>query len=290
MPKTYSRGDKRFFSAGNETLMGFENTSRDNRMCDPILPRGASASKSVKTRLLRQVGERGISARENLIKAIQRNKAQAFIIHGPDDRELVLETLYPYNVMCYLQITLFDGRSFPATGFFIAPRCVITAGHCVFERNHWVKEAEVIPGVFGELEPHGKALARRFRSVEGWTINHDSNFDYGAIILDDDHLFTKLKSTLGFKRYDEEKSVEVAGYPKDKGRYPWKAAGDILRRSKFQLFYEIDTEAGNSGSPILAALNGKKYAIGLHTDGAYPNKGIYLRQEMLDRWSEWTKL
>jgi glutamyl endopeptidase len=286
MGKIYSKGNDRFLSVGNEELSLFENKKTESIFVDPILPKNFEKKNSITTKL-KPDSKSGFS---KIIKSISKIKNTAFIIHGTDDRKPVLETFYPYNVICYLSIKAHDGQTFPATGFFISKRCVITAGHCVFERKNWVSSAEVTPALLGQLAPYGSATGKRFRSVTGWINNKDSNFDYGAIILDDNALFNKIQSTLGFKVLSDETLIEVAGYPKNKGKSPWYATGDILRRSKYKVFYEVDTEAGNSGSPIITVVNGKKYTIGLHTDGAYPNSGIYLRQEMLDRWSEWSKL
>lgn len=286
MRKRRSKGNHRFLSAANEPLAAFENASNNSLAVDPVYDLNNDNSGSVKIELQTDEFEKN----EALIKALPAVKNTAFIIHGTDDRKPVLETTYPYNVICLLIITAFDGRSFPATGFFISKRCIITAGHCVFERNHWVESAEVVPAALGSLKPFGSSIGKRFRSVNGWINNRDSNFDYGAIILDDDSLFDKINATIGFKVYNEERLIEIAGYPKDKNQTPWFATGSVLNKTQYKLFHEVDTESGNSGSPIIVTVNGKKYAAGLDTDGNYPNCGIRLRQEMLDRWSEWSKL
>lgn len=286
MRKVRSKGNNRFHAAGNEKLAAFENLSQNSAAVDPIMPSITENQVSFKTDL--NFDEEGL--KKDLIESLPALKKTAFVIHLPDERNPVLETFYPYNVICLLTITAFDGRILPATGFFISKRCIITAGHCVYERNNWVDSVEVVPAALGSLKPYGSATGKRFRSVNGWINNRDSNFDYGAIILDDDSLFNKVNATMGFKRFEEERLIEIAGYPKDKDQSPWYATGDVLKITKYKLFYEVDTEKGNSGSPIILTKDGKKFTIGLHTDGANPNSGIYLRQEMLDRWSEWSKL
>ena len=289
-----SKGYNKYRSVGNSPLHQSENSTFGNGPCEPIITGEIKESNTQRIKLLRSAGSDSDTTATGVSKELQAliEKAQhrVFLVHGDDDREPILETLYPYNTLCSLTITAFDGRTMNATGFFISRRCVITAGHIVFERKNWIRKARVVPGAVGDLEPYGAAIATKFRSIEGWTNNRDSNFDYGAIILDDDTLFNKLKSTIGFKTYSDEKTVEIVGYPNDKDKHPWKADGDILKHTVYKLFYEIDTEEGNSGSPILANINGSKYVIGLHTEGAYPNKGIYLRQGILDRWTEWINL
>jgi V8-like Glu-specific endopeptidase len=213
------------------------------------------------------------------------------LVIGHDDRIPILETVYPYNTLCFLEIEREDTLSpIPATGFFISKRCIITAGHCVFAGNSWSRRAKVTPGAFGNRAPFGHAESTTFRSVEGWTNNKDSNFDYGAIILNDDTLFNKIQATLGFKPINEEVHVEIPGYPQDKNGFPWKCDGVITGKTKYKLLYEIDTENGNSGSPIISSANGEKNAVGLHTEGGTFNGGIRMRDKILDRWGEWIKL
>lgn len=286
MRKKHSKGDSRFLSVANEPLAEFENTSNNSLAVEPVYDLKTEQPGSVKIEL--QIDE--LEKNEALIKSLSAVKNTAFIVHGTDDRKPVMETSYPYNVICLLIITAYDGRSFPATGFFISKRCIITAGHCVYERNNWVDSVEVVPAALGSLKPFGSSIGKRFRSVTGWINNRDSNFDYGAIILDDDALFNKINASIGFKIHEDERFIEIAGYPKDKNQTPWFATGAVLDKSKYKLFHEVDTESGNSGSPIIVTVNGKKYAAGLDTEGNYPNRGIRLRQEMLDRWSEWSTL
>lgn len=232
---------------------------------------------------------------KKLVKAIgglTGFKKTAFIINWPtDDRQEVLRTEYPYNAICLLRIKAANGERLRGTGFFISPRCVITAGHCVFYKREWINEIEVVPGALGTLFPYGSAVSSNVQSIEGWFKNRNDNFDYGAIILKDDTLYNTIGAKLGYQYSTDETNVEIAGYPIDKSQKPFKCVGQIDSRTPYKFFYTIDTETGNSGSPIfIERASGERVVVGLHTEGARPNAGIRIRPEMISVLKQWSKL
>lgn len=214
------------------------------------------------------------------------------IIHGPDDRKKIGVYDFPYKCIALLKIQTSEGRIIQGTGFFISKRCIITAGHCVFHEGEWVYEITVIPGVEAEKEKFGRAISRKFRSVIGWTEHKDENFDFGAIILEDNKLFNSVRSYLGYNIISQEQNIRISGYSRDKYQTQWESEGLIEDTSDHKLYYKLDTEEGNSGSPIfISKSDGRfKQVIGLHTYGDALNSGIKLTQLIMDRWNEWTQL
>lgn len=97
--------------------------------------------------------------------------------------------------ICHLEI-LFANSSGHATGFFLGPRCVITAGHCVCGKEGWAKAIRVVPGRNGSSEPYGSQFSNDFRAVSEWAGSgpgsRRSEFDFGAIILPDNALSTAV--------------------------------------------------------------------------------------------------
>src|SRR6185503_12097142 len=99
-------------------------------------------------------------------------------------------SVYAWRVHASLSITAADGSMWMGTGWFIGPRTLVTAGHCVYikgsgvpGRDGWVRRMAVMPGRNGSTLPYGSVTTTSFRAVTGWTQNGDQNFDYGVIIL-----------------------------------------------------------------------------------------------------------
>lgn len=200
---------------------------------------------------------------------------------GADDRQPVLNTGdAPWRWICFLEITTRSGPGMIATGWFIGPRTVATAGHVVYDprTRDWARSIKVTPaatlasGSSGRLAaPFGSAVSTVFRSVAAWVNQQDDQFDYGAIILPDDRL-GRAVGQFGYANLTDASLLEpsvpanISGYPSDK-RYgsQWFHAREILRVSPRKLYYTIDTHEGQSGSPVWQLVDGQRRAIGVHT-------------------------
>jgi hypothetical protein len=105
---------------------------------------------------------------------------------------------YPWRAIASLVITAKDNSMWIGTGWFISPRTLITAGHCVYikgrhpGRDGWVKKISVMPGRNAASLPFGSVTSTVFRTVSGWIKTGGENFDYAAIILP-----TPLGDTVG---------------------------------------------------------------------------------------------
>ncbi|HEX8528156.1 trypsin-like serine peptidase, partial [Allosphingosinicella sp.] len=109
-------------------------------------------------------------------------------VHGPDNRTQITDTAtYPFRAIASLLITARDGSQYVGTGWFISPRTLITAGHCVYikrsgreSRDGWVKTIQVMPGRNGSMLPFQSVTSSQFFTVRGWADNGDESYDYGA--------------------------------------------------------------------------------------------------------------
>lgn len=225
--------------------------------------------------------------------------AHAEIVHGVDDRVRVMDTkAYPFRVECSLLITAADNSSWSGTAWFISPRTLITAGHCVHikgspipGRNGWVKDIRVMPGRDGDSLPFGSVTSTVFRSASGWTEAGDANFDYGAIILS-----TPLGDTvgwLGLGSYTDQDLItttgNISGYPSDKQKgTQWFHANRIAGVDGHKVFYDIDTVGGQSGAAVYRAIGDKRYAFGVHAyGGASTNSGTRITPDVLNNMISW---
>lgn len=212
----------------------------------------------------------------SLMKTESGQKMMREVVIGKDDRKKITGTSnYPWRAICSLRIKAKDGTSWIGTGFFIGPRTVITAGHVVYMHKHggWAKSIEVIPGRNASSRPYGSCVTSKFHSVKGWTSNKKRINDYGAIILPENK---KMGNTVGYFGYANYSlvnllglKVNLSGYPGDKpSGTQWWHCRKIKLVTPRTLVYNIDSAGGQSGSPVWKYKNGKRYVVGIHTNGS----------------------
>ncbi len=229
---------------------------------------------------------------------LREMKALPETVHGPDDRVKIANTaVYPWRVHASLLITARDGSQYVGTAWFIGPRTLVTAGHCVFiqapgqPEHGWVRSIRVMPGRNGAFLPYGAVLATSFRSVQGWTVNGDENYDYGAIILPTP--LGEKTGWLGFANYDDatlrSMRVNISGYPADKpAGTQWFAANRIASVNSRKVFYDIDTFGGQSGSAVYRLVDGKRIAVGVHAyGGPVTNSGTRINAAVYANMLSW---
>lgn len=211
-------------------------------------------------------------------------RASAESVIGDDGRRRITSTEnYPWRVHTSLLITARDGTRWLGTAFFIAPRVLATAGHNLFfhganeGRRGWARSIEVMPGRDEDDLPFGSAISTKFYSVRGWTEsppdNPDPEYDYGAIILDESEPLGNDTGWIGFGSYGDSTlrsaTGNLSGYPGDlgNGAQQWYMARRIDSVSSRQVFYDIDTAGGQSGSAVYRIKDGSRYAVGIHAYG-----------------------
>ena len=206
-------------------------------------------------------------------------------VHGPDDRVQITNTsVYPWRAHASLLIVAADNSTWIATGWFIGPHTLATAGHVVFIKNSgvpgrdgWVKSIQVMPGRNGSSLPYGSVTSTSFRSVVGWTTSGDEHYDYGAIIIP-----TQLGNTVGWFGFGAFSDADIlaspgniSGYPGDKpSGTQWYDHRTIASVDSRKVFYDIDTAGGQSGSAVYRIVNGGRYGMAVHAyGGATTNSG-----------------
>ncbi len=213
-------------------------------------------------------------------------------ICGADDRKYADVDHVPFRMVCNIIIETQDRVRYRASGFFISPRCVITAGHCVFQNDAWVKKIEVIPADRSGTKPFGSSFSDTFFAVDGWVKDRSSDYDYAAIILDDDNLFSAINGYFGYTQYQNgDADLYNSGYPHDEDSIQKYCSGKGVSAPNENLIkYIIDTYSGNSGSPVYIETNGKFVVVGVHTYGACANHAVKVRDEVISNWNNWSKI
>ena len=198
------------------------------------------------------------------------------VVIGADDRVQITGTAaHPWRMNCSLLIESKTGKFYVGTGWFIGPRTVMTAGHCVYLHNEggWAKSVRVMPGRNGAALPYGTTVGTHLRSVTGWTQSKSPNSDYGCIILPENKKIGSQTGWYGFANLSasslKSKYLNLSGYPGDKpAGTQWYHSRKVKSVTGNRIFYEIDTAGGQSGSAVYYIKDGKRYAVGIHAYGA----------------------
>lgn len=104
--------------------------------------------------------------------------------------------------------------------------------------------------------------------------------DYGLVKLN-----KAIGDTTGWLGYSYNQStvaeeIRISGYPGNKGATQWAMTGKVLAQSTHRIWYTIDTDNGQSGSPIYMA---NFAAVGVHTDGLITwNGGKRIHEDMFN--------
>ncbi len=216
---------------------------------------------------------------------------------GMDDRvHVTTSAAPPWRMICQLIITMGNGLRTRGTGYFVSPRTVVTAGHCVHSRNHggWVQSIEVIPGMDGTLRPYGSATSSRFHSVRGWTQGAAPDDDMGCIILPPDQRLGERTGWFGFAALPDAELARLvlnnSGYAGDKAfGTQWYNAGRVTTVEQKRIAYMLDTFGGQSGSPTWRydAATGRRHAVGIHAYGGCPNRSTRITPRVFRIMQSW---
>ncbi|MEM7106085.1 MAG: serine protease [Bacteroidota bacterium] len=227
------------------------------------------------------------------------------IVHGKDDRIKIGNTRrFPWSAIVQLSIQSKRGPRYVGTGWFIGPRTIITAGHCVYmhKAGGWAKSITVTPGRNGNSSPFGSCTATQFFTVRGWINKRSRPYDYGAIILGKN---CKFKGNPGVFKIGKPKTqhlknyfLNISGYHADRprsgknGRNQWWHGKKAVRITNSLIYHRMDTGGGASGSPYWWKFkNGGRKVVGIHTTGgSYANSGVRINQTVYKNLMSWKKV
>jgi glutamyl endopeptidase len=239
----------------------------------------------------------GGAATRAILRHAPTRESIAEVVIGDDDRTQVTNTSdYPWRAIASLLITAADGSTWIGTAWFVAPRMLVTAGHCVFmsDQGGWVQQIEVIPGRQGDLRPFGSCFATAFRSVTGWIQGGSREYDYGAILLDESCRLGDQVGWYGYQTMNDSDlsslTVNIAGYPGDKPvGTQWFHSSGLSSVSDRVLTYQIDTAGGQSGAPVwMMTTDGDRYGVGIHTNGDLAgNSATRIVAEVYNNFQAW---
>jgi len=255
------------------------------------LPVGLAAASPPEPQVFRDASADGA-----LLPPRDANSTTEQLVIGSDDRSRIAETsAFPFSAIAYLELEDASGEVFGScTATFIGPDALLTAGHCLWDavEGDWGAEhIRVVPGKDSGFEPFGSQYAEDWWVPDAYAETGLTDWDWGVINLPNDFL-TLETGWLSVSILDSE-SLEssdfmptIVGYPGDKpdGTMWGHIRPAFTAVADFQLFYDIDTAPGQSGSAIWSAADGPFLGliVGIHTTGGALNAGQRIDQELLD--------
>lgn len=216
--------------------------------------------------------------------------------NGPpvDDRTQVTDASnYPYGSHCLLHGHV-PGGYIEGTGWPVAPRVLITAGHCVLHPKigSFIKSMDVYRApTNGQLgQPDAKAV--RVETTTAWRTQWNKPQDFAVVYLDRDICTPDETFELKIASPEEllQMRVNIIGYPTDKpDGTMWQDANLITSVSNGQINYLVDTMEGNSGGPVLFVDDNEYvYSVGIHNYGDFSfNTATQITQKVADQINAW---
>jgi V8-like Glu-specific endopeptidase len=213
-----------------------------------------------------------------------------------DSREVVADRLLdevPFSAIGYILVDLQSGARQRGTGFLIDPRVVLTAAHVLHTQEGdratlvtFTPSCRIANPPSSAPVHISQSIGRdRYRVSKAWEDGDRSiSADYGAIFLANASIFVAcnklsvapVQDTFVVRHVMEGTAdFIVAGFPVDKPNgTQWFGRGQLLASPTHSLNHTVDTIAGESGAPLLAAVvdpTSKKkvpMALGIHSRAA----------------------
>ncbi|MFJ7890396.1 trypsin-like serine peptidase [Lysinibacillus xylanilyticus] len=211
----------------------------------------------------------------DFLKKLQKQNMHLMSICGSDDRtenhHIDINSDITLRATCHLAITYDNGETGQGTGFFVGPKKVVTAAHCIL-REDGVGASNIIvrPGIhrneqFQVVVPFLGQEAVDMRYPAEWESKKDYDYDYGLLTLENEDLFNRaggpaLELWAASEEELKNKKFFNMGYSKIDGT----PDNPILMHGQHQsgneeikfiqerrLLTENDVLSGDSGGPLI---------------------------------------
>lgn len=212
----------------------------------------AEGEETPEQRMKREALEREFGIEANVLEGIV----------GKDNQYRIRNTkVNPYRKVVRVYMQFPGGGSYVGSGTMIAPDLVLTAGHNVYDINkdRWASKVQVVPAQNGNSAPYGTYTASNYFILRDYkTVSSANQFQYDVAVIK----LSRKVSGVGYlpisKGGHVGQRVQVPGYPSyssSKDGYMYTMFGNITQRERNLFLFPMDTEAGQSGGPILNSKN-----------------------------------
>jgi V8-like Glu-specific endopeptidase len=211
-------------------------------------------------------------------RALSGYRLTPFTVLGADQRQIRLATTsYPWRALTAI---LNPGSTTSrCSGVLVGPRHVLTAGHCLYRNGAWFSNQKVAPGMSGVGNfPNGLKNHQWYYITQGWLNDEDPENDLGVLILEDKSSTANLgwfgtqvsdgASAWNFGYPGWWRTCAASPSPPQCSNFLYGMSGYADKESDWFLTYSIDTQPGQSGSPVYRWNNGDRRVIGVHAYGA----------------------
>lgn len=218
-------------------------------------------------------------------------------VMGKDDRVPIPDTTrLPWRCVCHLVVDGLANEPVLGTGWMAGPRTVLTTGHNLFTpaTGRLASRVSVVPGRLGDRAPFNYFTSSKFDVHPIWRAQGDQRFDVGVIWLD-----AAVGEQLGWfgfaSRADAQLQnliVNTAGYPGDRRLgTQWFNAGRVSGVQPRLIEYGLDTEGGQSGSPIFMVDEAaERVVLAVHAYGGNTrNLGIRISNDIFSLFNTWVR-
>ena len=214
------------------------------------------------------VAQASVNETENSIKELTQNGTIEAIIGTDDQNRVVDTTVDPYRKVVHLSMR-FPGGVYVGSGVMIGPDTILTAAHNLYDDDtqSWASSVTAVPAMDEGAEKYGIFSASDYWIFKPYKENGNSAYDIAVLRLEQ-AVPDEVGSLSVSSAVAVGDRVQVAGYPavSDSKYGNMYTMFDTISNTEDQfLSYQIDTEAGQSGSPVL---NSQNEIVGIHILGS----------------------